>query len=139
MGTLRHIVKIEEADCKDVSKYYAVAGHSVVVTVSANFKEINTVGLIEVTEESSYEENERIWTVTIKYTSPCKTPEGPRRKVYQLTDTAGQRYLIGTESRPYPVVKESNPYPSKANGTILRDVTITYKSKKGMRILLQLR
>lgn len=136
MGTLRHIVKIEEADCKDVSKYYAVAGHSVVVTESANFKEINTVGLIEVTEESNFEENERIWTVTIKYTSPCKTPEGTRRKVYQLTDAVGQRYLVGSASRPYPVVKESNPYPSKANGQILRDVTITYKSKEGMRKIL---
>lgn len=133
MGTLRHIVKIEEGDCKDVTKYYQTSDHSVVLTESANFKEINTLGLIEVTEESNFEENERIWTVTIKYTSTCKTPESPRRKAYKLTDTSGQQYLVGSPSRPYPVVKESNPYPSKANGQILRDVTITYKSKVGMR------
>lgn len=129
---IQEIIKIEQADCKDLSVMEVAGERQCHFMSDVNFTEINTFGNIQVSEDSDYQNNERIWTITVTYKQKCKLPTGARRKAYRLTRLDGTQFVVGTYDRPFPVIKESNPYPDKVTGTTLMTVTITWKSKHGM-------
>lgn len=126
------IIKIEETDCRNLSTMEVVGERQCHFMSDVNFTEINTFGNIQVSEDSDYQNNERIWTITITYKQKCKNPSGWRRKAFRMTRLDGKKIVVGTFSRPFPVIKESNPYPDKPTGTTLMTVTVTWKSKLGM-------
>lgn len=129
---IHNIIKIEQADCSQLSVMEPIGERQCHFMSDVNFTEINTYGNIQVSEESDYQNNERIWTITVTYKQKCKKPSGARRKAFRLTRIDGTQFVIGTYDRPFPVIKESNPYPDKPTGTTLMTVTVTWKSKHGM-------
>ena len=132
MAKLVHIIRIEEIDTSKLYDMEVLGPHLCRLKSNVNFKKINICGLVEVTEEDNYENNEQTWTTTIKYTTKDKKTKGNRRKAYRLTSVDGTVFIVGTYERPYPVEKESNPYPSKETGSTLRTVTVTWKAPYGL-------
>ena len=101
------------------------------------FSEIEINELVGVTVEDSYENNQKVYTTTASFTTHRHEPLKSRRLAFRLTAADGKRYMIGTISRPYPVVKESVPYPGKLPDTTLNSVTITWKSILPMLLILE--
>ena len=102
--------------------------HSCSVPSSVEFAEINTVGLVDVKMDDSIENKEKVYTSVVSFQTPNKTPAGVSRLAFRLTTIDGNRFLLGTSERPYPIIKESNPFPGKVGDSTLKSVTITWKS-----------
>lgn len=103
----------------------------------AIFSEIHIQELVGVTIEDSLENNQRLYTTTAIFKSCDKTPLSARHMAFRLTSIDGKQYMIGTGSRPFPVIKEKNPFPEKPADSTLKTVTITWKSLLPMLLILK--
>lgn len=129
---IQNLIKIEECECSELLNAGIFSEQKCFLTANVNFEEINTVGNIQVSDESSYENNELIWTTTVTYKVKSKSPRAWRRKAFRMTAIDGTMYLVGTGDRPFPVIKESNPYPGLPTGTTLMTITVSWKSSHGL-------
>lgn len=133
---IQNLIKIEVCDSSALLDALVLSEKDCFLTRDVNFAEVNTFGNIQVSDDSSYENNELVWTTTITYKVKSKNPQMWRRKAFRMTAIDGKKYLVGTGARPFPVIKESNPYPDKATGSTLMTVTVTWKSLHGMLRIL---
>lgn len=130
------MIKIEQCDCSLLHDVGIFSEKRCFFLQNVNFTEINAFGNIQVSDESSYENNELVWTTTITYKVKSKDPQGWRRKAFRMTAIDGTQYFVGTDERPFAVIKESNPWPDKATGSTLMTVTVTWKSSHGLMQIL---
>lgn len=136
MTTLHHIKKIEICEASALTNIILSGDNSCRIDQSVNFTEINIVGLADANVESAQENNQVLYTTTVSYKTKDKTLDGKRKVAFLLTSINGNRYLVGTHMRPYPVMKESNPFPSNPVNSILKEVTVTWKNVTPMLSVL---
>lgn len=103
-------------------------GASCRITREPNFEEINIWELVGVNIEDSYENNQKVYTTTATFQTCDKEPITERQLAFRVTSMNGQRFLIGTNARPYPIIKERNPFPEKPTDSAMKTVTITWKA-----------
>lgn len=123
------IKKIEIAPAISLSGLQIVSPVSYRFLSEPEFTEINIKNQADVKVEDVVENNTRVFTTTLSFTSCDKTPLPKRRMTYRLTAVDGTQYLIGTNSRPYPISTESNPFPDKPTESILKKVTVKWISR----------
>ena len=116
------------ADASDLGAMQVIGEASCRFKNLAVFTEINIQELVGVTIEDSYENNYKIYTTTATFQTCDKKPLSSRQIVFRLTSIDGKRYMIGTGSRPFPIIKEKNSFPEKPGDSILKTVTITWKA-----------
>ncbi|MGX8697961.1 MAG: hypothetical protein ACSW8D_16395, partial [Prevotella sp.] len=92
---------------------------------------------VGVTIEDSYENNQKVYTTTATFNTCDKQPMTVRQAAFRLTSVDGKRYMIGTDSRPYPIIRERNPFPEKPVDSSLKTVTITWKSLMPMLLIVE--
>lgn len=105
-------------------------------THNVSFEEICINEVVGVTIEDSYENNQKVYTTTAIFQTCDKLPITKRHLSFRLTGIDGKRYMIGTNSRPFPIIKENNPYPEKVTDSSLKTVTITWKSMLPMLLIV---
>lgn len=132
-----HVIKIERAPASAVVGMTQVTSGSCNLPQNVNFTEINIQGLVDAKMDDNIENKERIYTTTITFRTCDKTPADSRHQVFRLTTVDGNRLLVGTSSRPYPIVREHNPYPGKPGDNLLKEVTVTWKSTLPMLYIIE--
>ena len=137
MSKLVHINKIELASSESLSMLVVIDESTCRFKSSAAFTEININELVGVTVEDELVNNQRVYTTTATFKSCSKIPMEARRKAFRLTSVDGQRFMIGTNARPYPIIKENNPFPEKPTDSSLKTVTITWKAPHPMLRILE--
>lgn len=137
MSRLIHVKKIEMAGEGDPLPVKITSETSCLFTGEVYFSPVELHELVGVEVEDAYENNQRIYTTTATFTTSCKKPLAGRRAAFRLTSISGERYLIGTGSRPFPVIKEKNPFPRKPADTTLKTVTITWRSTLPMLLIAE--
>ena len=136
MSKLVHVHKIEMADASNLGSLRVVGEASCRFKSLAVFSEIHIHELVGVTIEDSYENNQKVYTTTATFKTCDKMPLTVRQVAFRLTSVSGQQYMIGTGSRPYPIIKESNPFPEKPADSTLKTVTITWKAPLPMLLVI---
>lgn len=131
------ISKIETIDALSVQGLHIVSNSSCVLPKNVNFANINIYGKALVKIEDALDNNQKIYTTTISYSTSEKKMETWRRPILRLTSVDGTRFLVGINKRPYPIVTESNPYPSKETESPMKTVTITWKSVYPMLYIVE--
>ena len=132
MFNLVHINKIEFVRVEELLPLVLLDDVSCRFKREPFFFELDLWELVGVTIEDSYENNQKIYTTTAVFSTRCKEPLTDNRLAFRVTSVSGMQYLIGTNERPYPVIKEKNPYPEKPADSTLKSVTITWKAKYPM-------
>lgn len=128
MTNLTHILKIESVSSASLESMLIIDKSKCRILPSVTFSKIDILDMVGVKITDAYEKNQRIYTTTATFKTCDKTPSDMRGMAFRLTSRTGARFMIGTGSRPYPVVKEDNPYPEKAVDPMTKTVTITWKS-----------
>lgn len=137
MTKLVHIHKIEFIDSSDLSGMKILTQHSCRIPNGVNFCEIESLsGLVGAKTEDTMDDGEKVYTTTVTFQMKCKMPTEERRVAFRLTSIDGNQFLVGTDIRPYPVIKENNPYPEKPGDSVLKQVTVTWKSPYPMLLIL---
>ena len=137
MSKLVHIRKIEMADASSLESLRVVGEVSCRFKSLAVFSEIHIHELVGVTIEDSYENNQKVFTTTATFKTCDKMPLTVRQVEFRLTSIDGKQYMIGTGSRPYPILKEGNPFPGKPDENTLKTVTITWKALTPMLLVVE--
>lgn len=127
MTNLVHILKIESVSSASLDSMLIIGKNKCRIP-AVTFSKIEILDMVGVKITDAYENNQRIYTTTATFKTCDKTPSDLRGMAFRLTSKTGEQFLIGTSSRPYPVVKEENPYPEKAVDGMAKTVTITWKS-----------
>lgn len=128
MNTLIHIAKIESVPVTSLLDVEKVAAASCRVPGSIVFNEINIHGLVDAKIENQLENHEPVYTVTLTYQTCDRTPQKRNSLAYRLTSIDGTRYLLGSYARPYVIYNDTTPFPGKPGDSVLKTVTLTYKS-----------
>ena len=134
---LVHVRKIEIADACSLGSIQVLNETSCRFKTQPVFSEIGIKELVGVTIEDSYENNQRVYTTTVTFNTCDKKPMTARQAAFRLTSLDGKRYMIGTDSRPYPIIKERNPFPEKPGDSTLKTVTIVWKSLLPMLLIVE--
>lgn len=137
MSKLVHVKKIEIADACSLGSIQVLSETTCRFKSQPVFSEINIKELVGVAIEDSYENNQKVYTTTATFNTCDKKPITVRQASFRLTSVDGKQYMIGTDSRPYPIIKERNPYPEKPADTTLKTVTITWKSLLPMLLIVE--
>lgn len=96
---------------------------------NVNFTKINNlVGLAAVKMEDEVKNRQHIYSVTLTFQVSCKKVTQLKHQSFLLTSVSGERLLVGTDARPYPIIKESNPYPDKPGDSVLKTVTVSWNT-----------
>ena len=137
MSKLVHINKLEMVRIEELTPMRVISDTSCRFTREVDFIEIAIHELVGVSIEDSYENNQKIYTTTASFSTCCKHPFTYRRMAFRLTSVDGKRYMIGTNSRPYPIIKEKNPFPEKVADSTLKTVTVSWKSLFPMLLIVE--
>lgn len=137
MSNLVHFRSIEKVRVENLTSLEIISESSCLLTREPDFKEINIFELVGVTIEDSYENHRKIYTTTATFKTCDKEPIVERMLAFRVTSLDGKRFLIGTNTRPYPIIKERNPYPEKPTDSTLKTVTVTWKAIYPMLLIIE--
>ena len=126
------IQKVEIADASALPSMMILPKGECHIVNTSMFTEFNTKGLVDVTVKDELSNNQLVYTTTVEFNTCIKTTEGMRRKAFLLTAADGTRYVVGTGSRPYPVITESNPFPDRPTESMLKKVTVKWTAPHPM-------
>lgn len=96
------------------------------------WRDIPITGLASVQEEQTVENNQNIYNVKVEFFS-CKKPDFlSGTAVFLLTDLHGNRYLVGSSEKPFPVCESTNDIPDSFTKRRGYEISITYKNTFGL-------
>lgn len=113
---------------EDLNSLRLISKYACRMKQSLLFTDLDIQDLVGVTVEDSYENAQRKYTTTVTFKTPCRKLLALSRMVFRLTDVNGDQYMVGTNSRPFPIIKEVQNYPEKVPDSSLKQFTITWKS-----------
>ena len=128
MQNLVHINKVEYAPIDGVNSMALLSDDRCAVSQNVNFTDLNIKELAEVRQESEVENGEVVYNLTLSFNVCHDTVMPVRRLAFRLTGVDGRRYMFGTFTRPYPLIKSLLPIPGKPAESQLLQVTVTRKS-----------
>ena len=137
MSNFIHVKKIEMVRVEELSPLKIISKTSCMLSREVNFEDIDIQELVGVSIEDSYENNQKVYTTTATFSSKRKKPFVVRGVAFRLTSVNGDRFMIGTKERPFPIIKEKNPFPEKVPDTSLKTATITWKSTLPMLHIIE--
>lgn len=123
--------------CEELATMKIISGTSCRFSQEPDFSEMDIQELVGVTIEDNYDNNQKAFTTTATFDTRCKQPMTDRHVAFRLTSVDGKRYMIGTNGRPYPIVKEKNAFPVKPADSTLKTVSITWKALYPMLLIME--
>jgi hypothetical protein len=105
----------------------AIAGIPVNITGTAT--EIDVIGEANCETDSEPDNNSQLEKVDLKFNTLDDIPtDSPLAFIVETV--SGNKYVIGTKERPYPIVKISTATGTPDGNPSVRKVEVTYKAKR---------
>lgn len=138
MSNLVHITKIEMVDVSQLANMRIVNNDTCCFSTTPTFTSIKIKGLVGVEVRDEFNGLQTMYTTTLKFKVCSKDTVSWRRKAFRLTSVNGTKYMVGTKSRPFAIVKASNPWPENEPDNTFQQVTVEWKSTHPMLQVLVL-
>lgn len=133
---LKHIKKVEIIETKHLTNSTIINDNSILLQIYRPFSILDTVGLSSVETSDKIENKVRIHTSKLTALLPERFEVGNKKLCFRVTTVSGERFLIGTDKRPFPIITFSENYPNSASTRCGSTMTVTYSNTIPM--LLQL-
>ncbi len=133
---LKHIKKVEIIEAKHMVNSTIINDNSILLQIYRPFSILDTVGLSSVETSEKIENKVRIHTSKLTALLPEGFEVGNKKLCFRVTTVSGERFLIGTDKRPFPIVTFSENYPNSTSTRCGSTMTVTYSNTIPM--LLQL-
>lgn len=133
---LKHIKKVEIIEAKHMVNSTIINDNSILLQIYRPFSILDTVGLSSVETSEKIENKVRIHTSKLTALLSEGFEVGNKKLCFRVTTVSGERFLIGTDKRPFPIVTFSENYPSSTSTRCGSTMTVTYSNTIPM--LLQL-
>ena len=123
---LSNIRRVEAIESFHLRHSDYVASQGVFLNVLQLFKEIPIIGLASATVKDKIENNQRIFTTELSFRTCTPLLPEPQKLCFLLTTVSGDRYLLGSHQRPYPLVTNSQNFPGSASAASGNVVKVDY-------------
>lgn len=135
MSKLVHVNKIEFTSAALLVPMRMASATSCRFSSAVAFTEINIEDLVDVIIEDEYENNQRVYTTTASFRTCSKSVVLGRKLAFRLTSVDGKRFMIGSRTRPYPIIRVKDPFPGRPTDDTLKTVTVTWKALTPMLLI----
>lgn len=127
MSMIKYINKVEMIDAESlVSSTFFSRG--VMLSDTLSFVQLCTVGLSSLEISEKVESKNRIFQYSLNSKLESRVDVGNRKLCFRVTAVDGTQYLLGTDSRPFPVVHQEDSRPSELGQSCAVNLDITWKS-----------
>lgn len=133
---LHNITKVEVIEARYLKDINIIRGVGVVLKYWRNFTNIPLSTLAEVEMTTAVENKSRLFAVKLTAHSPQHFDVADRDLCFRVTTVSGSRYLIGTDTRPFPVVNTVDLFPSSTTEKSGCTIVAEYKNTFGMLPIL---
>lgn len=125
---LKFINQVELIEAADLSSSIFVPGVGVYLDKLLNFQKLVTIGLSSLENSDKIENKNRICSQKLTAYLPEAFGVANRKLCFLLTAVSGEKYLIGTDSRPYPVVTFTDSRPESVSSQCAVTMLVTYSN-----------
>lgn len=133
---LKHIKKVEIIEAKHLVNSTIINDNSILLQFYRPFSILDTVGLSSVETSEKIENKVRIYTSKLTALLPKGFEVGNKKLCFRVTTVSGERFLIGTDKRPFPIVTFSENYPNSPSTRCGSTMAVTYSNTTPMLLLL---
>lgn len=105
-----------------------VNNDSILLEVYRPFDLLEAIGLSTVETSDKIENKVRIHTSKLTALLPCKIEVGNKKLCFRVTTVSGERFLIGTDKKPYPVITFNENFPNSASSKCGCIMSVTYSN-----------
>ena len=127
MGNIIYINKVEMIDAGQLSSS-TFFKQGAKIPEDLPFVELCTVGLSNFEISDKVENKVRIFHHSLKSKLVECIEIGNRKLCFRLTAVDGSQYMIGTDSRPYPLVQQEDLHHSELSQSCAVTLDISWKS-----------
>ena len=127
MDKIIYINKVEMIDVGQLS-FSTFFNQGAKVSEDLPFTELCTIGLSSFEISDKVENKVRIFHHSLKAKLTERLNVGNRKLCFRLTAVDGTQYMIGTDSRPYPLVLQEELHPSEMSQSCAVMLEISWKS-----------
>lgn len=125
---IKFIKRVEMIEADKLSSSIFIPGVGVYLSSQLSFQRMDTVGLSSLESSDKIENKSRIFSQTLR----CYLSEGfevaNRKLCFLVTAISGEQYLIGTKSRPYPLVTFTDSRPESVSSQCAVTMHVTYSN-----------
>lgn len=127
---MNNIVKISIARCDEIGVVVRRTENTVEIDSPLVFSEISCFKKPAslVTEEKT-DDSGRIYQAKLTFSVRGKRLPDMKRHVFLCETLSGERVLVGSDKRPYPIVSQSENHPGNYTDSQLTTVTVEYSSR----------
>ena len=133
---LHNIVALSCIECRLLQNLTFIPGQGVMLNYWRNFQELPLVGLASGEVTSKVEDKSRTFTTTINALLSDHFDVANRHLAFLITVADGDRYLVGTAEKPYPIVNTSDALPGKATDQSGCTLSVEYTDTIGLTPVL---
>lgn len=133
---LSNIKKIEVIETQDLQNLTVIPRTGVYLNFLRDFAELPLVNLASMEIVSKVENKSRLFTTTIKALLTEHFDTANRKLALRVTTVDGERYLVGTEESPFPVVNTTDTFPEKESDTSGCTLSVEYTDTLGPLLVL---
>lgn len=126
---MNNIIKISVARCDEIGVVVRRSENTIEIDSPFVFSEISCFKKPAslVTEEKT-DDSGRIYQAKLTFSVPGKRLPDMKRHVFLCETLSGERILVGSDKRPYPIVSQSENHPGNYTDSQLTTVTVEYSS-----------
>lgn len=126
---MNNIVKISVARCDEIGVVVRRSENSVEIVSPFVFSEINCFKRpATLVSEEKTDDSGRIYQTKLTFSVPGKRLPDMKRHVFLCEALSGERILVGSDKRPFPIVSQSENHPGNYTDSQLTTVTVEYSS-----------
>lgn len=125
---LKYINQVELIEVANLSSSFFIPGVGVSLSPALTFRKLETVGLSSLEISDRVENKNRIYSHALTCYLSDRFNVANRKLCFLLTAISGERYLIGTDSRPYPVITFTDSRPEGVTSQCVVTMLVTYSN-----------
>lgn len=129
---LANIKSIQFIETRQLNHTTIIPGIGIMLNFWRNFAELPLVDLASMEVTSKVENKSRLFTTSIKALLHEHFDVANRKLAFLVSTVSGDRFLVGTNEAPFPVVNSSDSFPDKPTDTSGCSLTIEYTDSLGL-------
>lgn len=129
---LHYIRAISFIETRLLQNLTVIHGSGVLLNYWRNFQELPLVGLARYEVTSKVENKSKLFAHTVTALLPGHFDPRDRHLAFLLTCVGGERFLVGGNEKPFPVVNTSDSLPGKVSEPAGCTLTVEYTDLLGL-------
>lgn len=133
---ITYIKSISISEVSEISEYYRVVKDVAYVKLKSKPSELNVAGLAKFVVSSAIENKSRVWTAKLNVRLSEVFNLENRSYILFLTATDGKKYVIGADTKPFPMINFSASMPDRSSEPVAYELSAEYIDTFGLTRLL---